>query len=636
MLEKPKLKSADVSSLVDAVETNDREKDIERRLALLGEDDNIDEPSSSSSIERGINPMTMKAAESVEEKSLSNENLILFDKSDDESEKSKSEEVYQQIVPKKVIPSGNLDLGLPQALQKETPISPKKNALLARIMAAQQKAKLGQTSQLEVQSSISDSDGTTVHKSLMLKALAGSQSSEQDSTLLLTSKTTNSTSDKQQKVLADDDNNNDKGADLLPPPPPFENIEQLQKSKEEETFPPPFESVQTDILQFTGTPSAPPVEESCPATFDHTNHLDGVTPIMVSSSYFDRKDQDKNEEETDFAGFQLEGLSEDDKMLMMEEQRKIMEEIKHNTVENTASVVAARAHAFDLRSNVNAAAAVKTSNESASATKVTCGVSLDENSGRQSSEERTVNIGSGQKVALFGEGRTRDAIKDGTAILVECPNCQSWMQVAATATLMYCPLCSTVSPVMEQGEIMTKEELTQIENDRQLAERLQNMESVQEGQSSEESQHDLYQIADSDEKNKSWWDSISEALIPSTTTNEQAEKNHAAVSVSRPPGCSLHGVNTGMSFTAEENIDGSNLEQERLLGQTNHSSGNFRVAERKPLFSCVVDGISNTANVLGTTLGSNVDEDSNNVHGIDTTSLLAVPESTGRENLRDA
>jgi len=346
MLEKPKLKSADVSSLVDAVETNDREKDIERRLALLGEDDNIDEPSSSSSIERGINPMTTKAAESVEEKSLSNENLILFDKSDDESEKSKSEEVYQQIVPKKVIPSGNL--GLPQALQKETPISHKKNALLARIMAAQQKAKLGQTSQLEVQSSINDSDGTTVHKSLMLKALAGSQSSKQDSTLLLTSNTTNSTSDKQQKVLADV-NNNDKGADLLPPPPPFENIEQLQKSKEEETFPPPFESVQTDILQFTGTPSAPPVEESCPATSDHTDHLDGVTPIMVSSSYFDRKDQDRNEEETDFAGFQLDGLSEDDKMLMMEEQRKIMEEIKHNTVENTASVVAARAHAFDLR-----------------------------------------------------------------------------------------------------------------------------------------------------------------------------------------------------------------------------------------------------------------------------------------------
>jgi len=595
-------------------------------LALLGGED---EPSSSS-VEREINPMTtMKAPESVEKKSHCNENLILFDKSDDESEKPRSEGVYQQIVPEKVISSGNLDSGLSQAPQKETPISPKKNALLARIMAAQQKAKLGQTSQLEVQSSISDSDRTTVHKSLMLKALAGSQSPDQDIALLLTSNTTNSTSDKEQKVLVDD-NNNDKGTDV---PPPFEEIEELQKSKEEETFPPPFESVQTDILEFTGTPSAPPVEESCPATLEHTDHLDGVTPIMVSPSCFDRKDEDKNDEETDlFAGFQLEGLSEEDKMKMMEEQRKIMEEIKQNTVENTASVVAARAQAFDLRSNVNAAAAATISNESASSTKVTCGLSLDQNSDRQSSEERTVDIGSGQKVALFGEGRTRDAIKDGTAVLVECPNCQNWMQVAATATLMYCPLCSTVSPVMEQGEIMTKEELTQIENDRKLAERLQNIESAQ-GQSSEESQHELYQIADSDEKNKSWWDSISEAFIPSTTNNnEHAEKNHAAVSVSRPPGCSLHGVNTGMGLTAEENVDGSNFEQERLLGHPNRNSGTFRVAERKPLFSCVVDGISNTANVLGTTLGSNVDEDSNSVHGIDTTSLLAVPESTGREN----
>ena len=130
MLEKPKLKSTAVSKLDDAVETNNREKDIERRLALLGGED---EPSSSS-VEREINPMTtMKAPESVEKKSHCNENLILFDKSDDESEKPRSEGVYQQIVPEKVISSGNLDSGLSQAPQKETPISPKKNALLVRI-----------------------------------------------------------------------------------------------------------------------------------------------------------------------------------------------------------------------------------------------------------------------------------------------------------------------------------------------------------------------------------------------------------------------------------------------------------------------------------------------------------------------
>merc|ERR1712012_1349777 len=154
------------------------------------------------------------------------------------------------------------------------------------------------------------------------------------------------------------------------------------------------------------------------------------------------------------------------------------------------------------------------------------------------------------------------------------------------------------------------------------------MESTQ-GESSEESQQ--YQITNSEENNKSWWDSISETFLPSSGS-EQSEKNYAAVSVSHPPGYSLQEVKTGLGMTAEETADSSNYERERFLGHSNRSTENFRVAERKPLFSCVVDGISNTANVLGTTLGSSADEDNNNVHGIDTTSLLAVPESTGRDN----
>jgi len=589
MLEKPQLKSKDAQDVDDVDITNDREKDIERRLALLVEE-------GSSSIETETDPM--KTAKSVEETLLQGkDNLIVFERNDDEPENPRSGRLPEQVVPEKVISSGNLESDLPQALKHGTQMSTKKNALLARIMAAQQKAKLVQTTQPEDQPSINNSDGTIVHKN----------------------------NDKLE-VHARGHNNNalDKGTELVPPPP-FDGIEELQKSKQEETFPPPFESVHADILQFTCAPSAPPVEDSCSVILDHADHLDGVTPIMLSPSCFDK---DKQEKETDlFASFQLEGLSEEDKIKMMEEQRKIMEEIKQHTVENTTSVVAARANAFDLRSNVNAAAAASTSNGSAA--QVTCGVSLDEHSTFQSSEERTVNIGSGQQVALYGEGRTRDAMKDGTAILVECPNCQSWMQVAATATLMYCPLCSTVSPVTEQGEIMSKEELTQIENDRKLAERLQNVESTQ-GEPSEESQQ--YQITNSEENNKSWWDSISETFLPSSVSSEQTEKNYAAVSVSQPPGYSLQEVNTGLGMTAEKTVDSSIHEQERLLGHSNRSTETFRVAERKPLFSCVVDGISNTANVLGTTLGSNADEDNNNVHGIDTTSLLAVPESTGREN----
>jgi len=44
-------------------------------------------------------------------------------------------------------------------------------------------------------------------------------------------------------------------------------------------------------------------------------------------------------------------------------------------------------------------------------------------------QPRFVKIGNNQTVALHGQERTKKAIKDGTAILVQCINCQNWMQV---------------------------------------------------------------------------------------------------------------------------------------------------------------------------------------------------------------
>ena len=52
-----------------------------------------------------------------------------------------------------------------------------------------------------------------------------------------------------------------------------------------------------------------------------------------------------------------------------------------------------------------------------------------------------------------------------------------------------------------------------------------------------------------------------------------------------------------------------------------------RVAESKPLFSCVADSIMTTANqYMAATLMDSPD-DEGNVHGVDSSSLLAVPMS---------
>lgn len=639
MLEKPNPTEVDDFQPVDSNKADDREKDIERRLALLGGMDQ-----ESPTIVESTTEPTEPAETRTEMEPLSKEvDLMSFDphaaKQEVEASESEIDDGPTSILSSdmNITSTGEAEEvkpDLPQA-NKQTlaPALTNKNALLARIMAAQQKAKLVQTS---------GADQPIIHKS-------NSSTTKVDKNEMLKQLETNETVQDTMPPPSFPTMTEDK--DL--PPPPFELIDsevQQRIAKENEFSPPPFESVESDILQFTGVPSAPPVEENSSVGMDQHNllevdHLDGVTPVMLSAPPVERDEVGKKDLDTETLGaelfdFELEGehLSQEDKLKMMEEQRRIMEEIKRSTVEDTASVLAAKATAFDLKSNAAAAAAAAaTSNESSLTPQVASGYALDE-SADQSADGRTVDIGGGQKVALYGQSKTREAIKDGTATLVECPNCQSWMQVAATATLMFCPLCSTVSPVVKEGEIMSKEEVEQIETDRQLAERLQNMENEQSSSSGEQNQYGEMSQHPAEGSNKSWWDTFSDAFTASTTTNEHNEDNYAAVSTTAPPGAasvtnrtSLHNVNTG-AISYNDHAHDSNFEQERLLGDSSRNSSSFptgRVAERKPLFSCVVDGISSTATALGTSLGATAEEDSN-VHGIDTTSLLAVPKNTGR------
>jgi hypothetical protein len=53
----------------------------------------------------------------------------------------------------------------------------------------------------------------------------------------------------------------------------------------------------------------------------------------------------------------------------------------------------------------------------------------------------------GKKVRIRGTKHTWNDVAKGTAVIVQCPCCQSVLQVGTKAKLLYCTVCNEVSPV---------------------------------------------------------------------------------------------------------------------------------------------------------------------------------------------
>lgn len=381
------------------------------------------------------------------------------------------------------------------------------------------------------------------------------------------------------------------------PPPPFEVLEQAEA-------PPPFYSVEESVMQQVAeqqqeAPSAPPMD-------DHVLEPPPVIlpPPVEDEDFMFALDADGKE------------MSEEEMGKLFEEQRAIMEAIQKEKADNDKTIAALTADNFESRSRQGAAPQQAPPEVAARRTE-----QAEDMEEREPT--RTVQIGAGQHVALHGQERTKAAITAGTAILVQCMNCQNWMQVTNTATLMYCPVCSVVSPVQHQSEVMTREEAIQLSQDRKMAEELQRQFNDEEEEGEETGgMANLFSgaaasatAAGHKPQTKSWWDSIfgssSETGVP---------LRRGELGVTRPPSAGssnatrqLHSVNTGQEETMSE-------ERDSLL--MNSGGEPARVAERQPLFSCMVDSVS----ALGTALTSNIVKDDNegNVHGVDASSLLVT------------
>jgi hypothetical protein len=293
-----------------------------------------------------------------------------------------------------------------------------------------------------------------------------------------------------------------------------------------------------------------------------------------------------------------------------------------------------------------------------------------------------VQIGNNQTVALHGQERTKKAIKEGTAILVQCINCQNWMQVTESATLMFCPVCQVVSPVVKQSEVLTKEEAIQLTLDRKLAEKLQaeynsqglDDETVTEGQQQQQQggsktrgEEDGYfsrlfgsstmkypttsalssdgtssiPVTQTEEEgaDSTWWNKLSSIVSYGVTAPPTNNSVRGELGVTLPPGAAMaqlsrSSTTSTAATTTSSSSSTSHYNNEETRGllspvTVDENDANLpaaRIAESRPLFSCLADSVTSATSALWSSTGSDPELEE---------SLLITSSNTGREE-RDA
>jgi len=575
----------------------------------------------------------------------------------------------------------------PAAAAAKAPVG--KNALLARIMAAQEKAKAA-----EAASKASEAEFTKTKEQVKEEAAAAErQKSAEEAQAEIMAKLSGGMATAAAKKAEDAPPPPFEVAEAGMKPPPFEMAAAGVKPPSFETAaaampPPTFDAVESTLKPPAAPAPAPalvpplsaPLAPPAPSapTFDplaeppaaapakDTVDLDfiaqaGIEKVMPppSSDQVTAAPPSFEQFEANTAGaaagaaadideslFELDelgnALSPEEKKRMIEEQRAIMAAIEKEAAANKAAIAAAQAENFEQRSGAAAVRAVNDgpsarSSGGASAAPAARAAAAAASASSSSDVGPTVNIGEGQNVALHGQEKTKKAIADGTAILVQCLNCNNWMQVTESATLMFCPVCQVVSPVMKQDEVQTTEEARQLDMDHKLAMQLQ-AEINAEVQAEEQDRRQFQQKQEEDEgyvssflrmlkgeeapssnterlvsgsgttarahahahggQDKSLWDTFSEYVSVGVTDGNAAPPRVGEISVSRPPGMAsaTTGTEIGRARGNEQrgllaNVDGGMSPQRPAMA----GMGSARVAESKPLFSCVMDSVSSAA-----------------------------------------
>ena len=392
-----------------------------------------------------------------------------------------------------------------------------------------------------------------------------------------------------------------------PPPPAFDDS--LLPPQTQQTAPPPSAAAAWNVAA-PPAPSAPDFDllaayEQETTTSNHNNN--NSTQQQQSSHDVSGGGIDESAIE---AIMGMEGLSEAEKKALIEEQVKILASIQASKAGNNQTAAAhSAADAF---------------------------------------EQRSLNAAVGANVHVHGSSeRTHESIQDGTALLVQCQSCQNWMNVTGQATLMLCPVCQTVSAIKDETKALTAEEAAQLEADMKLAQELQQEEYTaadraerRQRQQQQEAARQKAAAGASTSTASSWmeWLGLSSGGSSSTsspqrpTNFEQGVLVRGQVGVSRPPGAGVSAT-TGQEGRSSTGIGattsgGSYDEEDAALLNDRRRPAAARVAESQPLFSCVADSITSVASSMQVALHGDAE---GNVHGVDSSSLLAMP-NVGRKN----
>lgn len=224
---------------------------------------------------------------------------------------------------------------------------------------------------------------------------------------------------------------------------------------------------------------------------------------------------------------------------------------------------------------------------------------------------------------------------------------------------MFCPVCQVVCPVVRQSEVLTKEQAIQMTMDRKLAERLQAESYIADenkpkeggyfarlfGSGESSTSTTSATTNDAAPRSNSWWNTFSSIV----SYGVEEESHRGEIGVTRPPGAST--ANSSISAYPGQRRPGSltpaavtGTEETRSLLTTTPTSDNNlhpvvvhgneanlpagRIAEQRPLLSCVYDSVSSAASAVFT---NDEPDEEGNVYGVDARSLLAVTERDDEE-----
>jgi len=211
----------------------------------------------------------------------------------------------------------------------------------------------------------------------------------------------------------------------------------------------------------------------------------------------DKLEQEKKMEESIVFEYDEMGnkLSPEQRAAMEEEQRKILEQIQQEAAANARAIREAMGASglqqqVTLANGVIVEANITPPKEVTPALAPTPALTPTPALAMVLTRPPTqiINVGGGQKVAIHDQTKTREAIQRGTALLVECVSCQNWMQISESATLMFCPCCQSVVPIVPQNTVKTREEAIQMQRDRKLAQDLQKEEEDAQQQRQQQTQ----------------------------------------------------------------------------------------------------------------------------------------------------